>query len=265
LGEPQLKVAVVGKGGVGKTFVAGTLAKLLRKAGQNVIAIDADPAVTLHFELNIDEETLKAVTPLSENRALIQERTGTNIDDSYSVFNLNPVVDDIIEKYAIESPDGVKLLIAGTVKSSGEGCMCPANALLRALLRHVFVRLPAAVIVDMEAGLEHFGRGTIQHVDAILNILEPSMQSIEVSLKIQRLARELGIKRHLFIANKVSGESEKDFVEKTLAGNGQRLELVIPYDENVRLRWITKERSSLPGCSPAAIAVEELRKRLYSA
>lgn len=259
-----MKVAVVGKGGVGKTFVSGTLAKSFRESGQMVVAIDADPAMNLYFELGIDQKTVKAVTPLSENKQLIQDRTGTNLDDAYPVFNLNPFVDDIVEKYAIESPDGVKLLIAGTVRSSGEGCMCPANALLRALLRHAFVRLPATVIMDMEAGLEHFGRGTIQYVDAVVNVLEPSIQSLETSVQIERLARELGIKKHLFVANKVSNENEKRFIVKALASHQQRLELTIPYDENVRMRGIIQEKFSLRKDSPAVIAINELQNRLYA-
>lgn len=261
-----MKVAMVGKGGVGKTFVAGTLARLLKELGENVIAIDADPTTNLYLELGIGQEAISAVTPISENQTLIQEKTGvTPYDAASPVFNLNPIVDDIVEKYSIESPEGVKLLVMGTVRNAGKGCMCPANALLRALLRHVFARLPATVIIDMEAGLEPFGRGTIQYVDAILNIMEPSMQSVETSMKIHRLATELGIRKHLFIANKVANENEQKFVEKSLADHGQKLELIVPYDESIRLRAIGKrEDSHLWKNSPAVEAISRLGSRLHT-
>jgi len=262
-----MKIAVVGKGGVGKTFVAGTLARLSKELGEAVIAIDADPATSLYLELGMDPKAVSAVTPISENQTLIQEKTGVTAYDSASpVFNLNPPVDDVVEKYAIESPEGIKLLIMGTVRNAGKGCMCPANALLRALLRHVFAKLPATVIIDVEAGLEPFGRGTIQYVDGILNIMEPSMQSIETSVKIHRLATELGIRKHLFIANKVAGKDEQEFVERSLAEHEQKLELIIPYDESIRLRAIRKgsDLSHLWKDSPAVNAIAQLASRLHA-
>jgi len=260
-----LKVAVVGKGGVGKTFVAGTLARLSKMAGETVIAIDADPSTNLHFELGIDEDVVSSITPLCENRLLVRERTGADYDSPYPVFNLSPAVADIVERYAIDSPDGVKLLIMGTVKNPGEGCMCPANALLRALLRHVFVKLDATVVIDMEAGLEHLGRGTIEYVDSVLNILEPSTRSIETSMKIWHLASRLGIRKHLFIANKVAREDEGKFIEKSLAIDGHHLDLTIPYDENIKLLGM-RHRAVVDSSkdSPALAAIEELRKKLYS-
>ncbi|MGQ9542661.1 MAG: ATP-binding protein [Candidatus Bathyarchaeia archaeon] len=256
-----MKVAVVGKGGVGKTFIAGTLSRLIRKGGETVIAIDADPSMNLYLELGVDPERFRKATPLCENRTLIEERTGVgNISETYPIFNLNPYVSDIIDKYAVESPEGVKLLILGTVTGAGKGCMCPANALLRALLRHVFKKVPATVIVDMEAGLEHLGRGTIEYVDAVLNILEPSIQSIETSLRIWGLTRELGVKRHLFIANKVSNHAQEEFILNMLGSQGHRLDLTIPYDERVRLSGL--RLGGKVGSLPPTILMEELRRRL---
>ncbi|MBS7623565.1 AAA family ATPase [Candidatus Bathyarchaeota archaeon] len=260
-----MKVAVVGKGGVGKTFVAGTLAKASRKYGETVIAIDADPSMNLFLEFGIDPEEMRGVTPISENQDLIREKTGVAVYEGTStIYNLNPTVDDIVEEYSIESPQGIRLLVMGTVRSAGQGCMCPANALLRALLRHILLRTPATVIVDVEAGLEPFGRGTIEYVDVILNIVEPSTQSIETSVKIYRLASEVGIGRHLLIANKVGSEDERMLIEEALAEHGLKLNSVIPYDEDVRARAMRYGISRQDMSSPAVEEISRLARRLRS-
>jgi len=261
-----LKIAVVGKGGVGKTFIAGTLAKQFKKLDPDrmVIAIDADPSTNLYLELGIPRETANAVTPLCEDANLVKELTNVGGDNSgSSVFNLNPAVDGVVEKYAVDSPDGVRLLIMGTVRSAGQGCMCPANALLRALLRYVFSKMSATVILDMEAGLEHLGRGTIRCVDTIINVIEPSLQSIETSLKIWRLVVELGVSKHMFVANKVKDKAEEEFIERTLAGEGHHLDFVIPYDEYVRQMTMGERDShgsSLVGSSAIAVIMKLERK-----
>jgi CO dehydrogenase maturation factor len=142
--------------------------------------------------------------------------------------------------------------------------MCPANALLRALLRHILLKMPATVIVDMEAGLEPFGRGTIEYVDVILNIVEPSTQSIETSFKIYRLAAELGISRHLLVANKVGSEDERMFVEDALATRGLKLHSVIPYDEDVKVRARRYGVSLHDVNSPAVEEISRLAWKLRS-
>ncbi|MBS7626778.1 AAA family ATPase [Candidatus Bathyarchaeota archaeon] len=257
-----MKVAVVGKGGVGKTFIAGALSRLIREGGYEVIAIDADPSMNLYLELGVKPEVFKKVIPLCENKALIKERTKVGgLDENYPVFNLNPYVADIVEGYAVETPEGIKLLILGTVTGAAKGCMCPANALLRALLRHVFRRVEATVIVDMEAGLEHLGRGTIEYVDVVLNILEPSIQSVETSLRIRSLVEELGVKKHLFIANKISNQEQEKFISDELSRHGFSLDLKIPYDERVRLSGLRP--AGLTASLPPIELVAELKRRLY--
>ena len=266
-GFERLKVALVGKGGVGKTFVSGTLAKLIKKSNpeETVIAIDADPSMNLYIELGVDQEIVKKITPLCEDAPLVKDIVGIGGGTAENlIINLNPNVEGLIERYAIESPDGVKLLIMGTVRSAGQGCMCPANTLLRALLRHAFVRVRGSVVIDMEAGFEHLGRGTIQYVDGVLNIIEPSMQSIETSLKICRLALELGIRNHVFVANKVVDKAEEEFIKSALSDHQQHLDFTLPYDDCIRQLSMRSRvnHDELWKSSKAVRAIEELRSQL---
>jgi CO dehydrogenase maturation factor len=228
-----MKLAIAGKGGVGKTTLAGILARLLAKDGYKVIAIDADPAMNLSSVLGVDQETASKIIPISENYDLIEERTGARPGSSGSVFSLTPSVHDIAEKYGVPGPDNVKLIVMGTVKSGGSGCMCPANSLLRALLRHILINRKDAVIMDMEAGLEHLGRGTVKGVDAILSVVEPRMQSIETANRILKLAHDIGVNSIFAVGNKVRNEEEKNFLDNML--NKMKVPMIgnIPYDEAI--------------------------------
>ncbi|MEM3437963.1 MAG: carbon monoxide dehydrogenase accessory protein CooC [Nitrososphaerales archaeon] len=228
-----MKLAIAGKGGVGKTTLAGILARLLAKDGYKVIAIDADPAMNLSSVLGIDQYTTSKIIPISENYDLIEERTGARPGSSGSVFSLTPTVHDIADKYGVLGPDNIKLIVMGTVKSGGSGCMCPANSLLRALLRHILINRKDAVIMDMEAGLEHLGRGTIKGVDAILSVVEPRMQSIDTANRISKLARDIGINSIFAVGNKVRNEEEKNFLNDVLNKINLPIIGIIPYDEAI--------------------------------
>lgn len=174
------KVAIAGKGGVGKTTIAATLARLLGRAGLSVLAIDADPAMNLASALGISPALAKTIVPISDNPNLIAERTGARPGEtSGAVFNLTPRVEDLASKLGVPASDNTRLLVLGTVKSAGSGCMCPANALLRALLRHLLLRKGEAVVMDIEAGLEHLGRGVIRGVDVVMTVVEPRPPSIK--------------------------------------------------------------------------------------
>ncbi|MEM2873320.1 MAG: carbon monoxide dehydrogenase accessory protein CooC [Nitrososphaerales archaeon] len=228
-----MKLAIAGKGGVGKTTLAGVLARLLAKDGYKVIAIDADPAMNLASVLGIDQETASKIIPISENYDLIEERTGARPGSSGSVFSLTPSVHDIAEKYGVLGPDNTRLIVMGTVKSGGSGCMCPANSLLRALLRHILINRKDAVIMDMEAGLEHLGRGTVKGVDAILSVVEPRMQSIETANRISKLAQDIGVNSIFTIGNKVKNEEEKNFLYDIMNKINLPIIGTIPYDEAI--------------------------------
>ncbi len=219
----MIKIAISGKGGVGKTTLSGTLARLLARKGYQVLAIDADPSMNLASALGIKNPP----KPLTEFTELIDERAG----GPAGVFKLNPRVDDIVEKFGVTGPDNVKLLVLGTVERGGSGCMCPASSFLKALLRHVLLKTNSVVILDMEAGVEHLGRGTTRGIDIMLIVVEPGTRSIETAGRIVELARQIDIRKFGAVINKAGGEA-KD-IEDKLKGYGIEVFGIIPYDTSL--------------------------------
>lgn len=229
-----MKLAVAGKGGVGKTFVSATLARLLAREGYNVLAVDADSNVNLASSLGIERGLAEKIIPLSDNDALVEERTGVAPGRSYgSIFRMTPTVDDIVDKFGVTGPDGVKVLVMGTVKAADRGCMCPANALLRVLLQHLLIQRRDIIILDMEAGIEHLGRGTARRVDAMLVVAEPSMKSVETMHRILSLAKEIEVREVLGVGNKIGGAEEAHFIEARMKELGIPVAAKIPYDPAV--------------------------------
>jgi len=226
----MLKIAVSGKGGVGKTLVSGTLAGYFAKKGYKVMAIDADPSPNLALTLGIPVEKANQIVPISENDELLESKTRT---DYPGVYKLHFTVDDIVEKNGMKSPYGVNLLVMGSVKSAGGGCACPANAVIRELLRHLIVERDEVVILDMEAGVEHMGRGTASHVDTMLIVAEPSRKSLEIAKKIYGLAKDLRIKDVFIVGNRVRDSVDKELITDFAEKNGIQLLALIPYDETV--------------------------------
>lgn len=221
-----MKIAVAGKGGVGKTTLSAVLARLYRDEGRNVLAIDADSNPNLAAVLGMPFQN---IVPLSEQKELIEERTKTELGGFGKIFKLNPRIDDIAEKYAVEY-DKIKLLVMGTVKSGESGCACPANVLVKNLLTHLLLTEKDVVIVDMEAGVEHLGRGTAKAVDALVIVVEPGRRSAETANRIHELAKDLQIKNICAVGNKVKTEKEKEFIEKmvTMDVLGH-----LPHDERI--------------------------------
>ena len=258
-----MKLAIAGKGGAGKTTFAGVLARLLAKDGYKVIAIDADPAMNLASVLGIDQDIASKIIPICENYDLIEERTGARPGSLGSVFSLTPSVHDIAEKYGVPGPDNTRLIVMGTVKSGGSGCMCPANSLLRALLRHILINRKDAVIMDMEAGLEHLGRGTVKGVDAIVSVVEPRMQSIETAKRISRLANDIGVKSIFAVGNKVRNDEEKKFLEDMLNKIGITIIGIIPYDDAIaKSDMLRIAPIDFAFDSPAIKAIDDIKKIL---
>ncbi|MEM2884177.1 MAG: AAA family ATPase [Nitrososphaerales archaeon] len=259
----DLKIAVAGKGGVGKTTVSGVLARAMARRGYKVLAIDADPAMNLWLSLGVPKSALTNITPLSENDNLIEERTGARPGSIGGVFSLTPKVSDLTDKYGITGPDGVTLLVLGTVKSAGGGCMCPANALLKALLRHLLLDREDVVVLDMEAGLEHLGRGVVKGVDVLLAVVEPSYRSIETAFRVKKLAQDLGVKRVYVIGNKISRDEEAFFVKSETEKLGMNLLANIPLDQAIpAAEMAALSPIDYAPASPAVKAIEGLTHRL---
>ena len=211
----SLKIAVGGKGGVGKTTITSLLSRLLASHSQtkNVIAIDADPVTNLAAGLGIPED--KPITPIAELSDLIAERTGAKPGTMGGFFTLNPKVDDIPDRFSLEK-DGVKLLVMGTVQSGGGGCICPESTILKALMMHLVLQRDEIVIMDMEAGVEHLGRATSSAVDALLIVVNPGARSRAAAGHIRKLGADLGIKRILVIGNRVRSPEDNKLISDSL-------------------------------------------------
>jgi CO dehydrogenase maturation factor len=217
VGVVHLRIAVSGKGGVGKTTVSSILARLLAREGNQVLVVDCDPAPNTASALGIPWEEVQKIVPLCRMSDLIEERTGVKPGQSYGqMFKMNPQVDDLVEKFGIRGKDGVNLLVTGTIEAGGQGCFCPESALLKSLLRHVVKKEKQMIIMDMEAGLEHMGRGTVEDVDLLIIVVEPGIRSAGVAKKIQKLASDIGVKHLGVVINKVSSEKQVETMARAL-------------------------------------------------
>ncbi len=212
----SLKFAISGKGGAGKTTLAALLAGAFSSEGRRVVAVDADPAANLAAALGVPEVRAAELVPIAVMDDLIEERTGARPGESGGFFRLNPRVDDLPETCSIDHR-GIRLLRLGAVTHAGQGCMCPESALLKALITHLLLGDDDVVIIDMEAGVEHLGRGSATGVDAFLIVTEPSRRSLGVAGEVVRLAGELGIERLLVVGNRIRNEDDAEYVRSGCA------------------------------------------------
>jgi len=210
-----MKLAVTGKGGVGKTTIVAGLARVLALRGQKVLAIDADPASNLALALGFPKD--QRLTPISEMKELIEERTEAKSGSMGGFFKINPRVDDLPEKYTLEK-DGIRLMVMGTVQKGGGGCVCPENVMVKTLVAHLLLGRGEVVILDMEAGVEHLGRATAKAVDKLIVVVEPGQRSLEVAQKIRQLAGDIGLHNIGLVGNKIRGESDRQFLLSRMAG-----------------------------------------------
>ena len=245
-----MKVAITGKGGVGKTTLASTLARLYADEGRTVLAADVDPDANLGLALGLTEEEVNSIVPVSKMKELARERTAANASNTF--YKLNPQVSDLPDKLAKEI-NGVRLLVMGTVDTGGSGCVCPEHVMLKAMLSSLVLRRDDVVIMDMEAGLEHLGRGTASMMDQFIVVIEPGARSIQTYTRIKELARDIGITKVRVVANKVRDESDKAFLRSRIPE--EDLLGFLSYNPEV----IDADRRGLSpyDCSPTAL--EEIR------
>ena len=240
-----MKLAVTGKGGVGKTTVSALLARALKRSGREVIAMDCDPDSNLAACMGYAHpETLR---PLVELHDLIEEKMGVKPGTTGGMFRLNPLVDDIPARYAVDI-EGVRVLVAGAVKKGGAGCYCPENALIRALISHLLLDNRTDLVLDMEAGVEHLTRGTVRMVDGVLVVVEPGRRSVETALRVRALAADIGLRNLLLVGNKIRSEADKSSLRDLLPD--MEFAGFLPYDGSL----VDHEQRGLSalGASPGA-------------
>ncbi|MBN1167474.1 MAG: cobyrinic acid a,c-diamide synthase [Methanospirillaceae archaeon] len=249
------KIAVCGKGGVGKTFIAGALACRYVSLGFRTLAIDADSSPNLALTLGFDPGRAESITPIAENEDLIREKTDTGYP---GVFSLTFSVEDIIFRYTTPVPCGVQLLVMGTVRGMGTGCACPANSLVRTLTRHLVLDRDEVVIMDMEAGIEHLGRGTAEHVDTLLVVTDAHQVSLLTAGRIADIARNAGLKNIFFLGNRVAGGDHIALIQDKAARHECPLITTIPYDPLVLNAGILGTSPLSLKESPALAAIAHL-------
>ena len=254
-----MKIAVAGKGGVGKTVIASGIAWSLARAGYKTLAIDADSSPNLALSLGLSPAEALKIVPVLENQDLIKKKTGTSFS---GVYNLNFTVDDIVRDFTVSTPAGVHLLVMGAVKSMGAGCACPGNSVIRALLRHLVVELKEAVVMDMEAGLEHIGRATAEGVDWMLVVSDANVKSLMTAAAIARMAREAGIRHIAMVGNRVENNEQKEIISSFADQHELTLLGLVPFDADVAHSGI--HSSSILGLdgTPAFRAIESMTKHL---
>jgi CO dehydrogenase maturation factor len=253
-----VKIAVSGKGGVGKTTLTSLLSYSFASMGRKVIAVDADPDANLGLSLGLTLAETREITPLSEMKDLIAERTGATSGSIGAVFKMNPKVDDLPDKYSRAITDNIKLFVLGGLKIGGAGCFCSENILLKTMLKHLLVNREEVVLVDMEAGIEHLSRGTTASMDALIIVVNPGKKSIQTGMTVERLAREINIKNIFVVANRVRSEEETEIIRQEL--NGLRLIGSIPFDEDI----IEQDRCGRYHFDPESRTAQETRRIISS-
>ncbi|MDR2945665.1 MAG: AAA family ATPase [Candidatus Adiutrix sp.] len=251
-----MKIAVSGKGGVGKTTFSATLSHLFREDGKKVLAVDADPDANLAAALGYPD--LRSVTPISEMTELVAERTGSKPGTFGSMFTINPKVDDLPDTLAREV-DGIKFMTLGGVKKGGGGCICPESTMLKNIIMNLVLARDEVIIMDMEAGLEHLGRATATGVDLLITVVEPGQRSIETAQTVRKLATDLHLKRVAVVGNKIRSKSDEEFIAKELSG----MEILgfIPFADSI-IDADRKGASVYKNSPEAAAAVREIFKKI---
>ncbi len=251
-----MKIAVSGKGGVGKTTFAALLIRSYNQLGKHVLAIDADPDANLAAAIGIADAA--KIIPISEMKALIYERTEAKPGSIGGFFKLNPKVDDLPDALSVRF-ENIKMMRLGGVKKGGAGCICPESTLLKVLVTHIVLGRDEVVVMDMEAGIEHLGRATAKAVDKLIVVVEPGRRSIETARHIRNLAAEIGLTHIVLIGNKVRNEKDQEFLQSHL----QDFQFLgfIPYDDAL-IEADLNGFSPFDVASPAIAGVQEMIRNL---
>jgi CO dehydrogenase maturation factor len=229
------RVVVTGKGGVGKTSLTALMARLLARRDHRVLALDADPQMNLPYALGLPFDQARALVPISQNRAYVEEKTGASSNSGWGLyFRLNPDAGDAVERFAVEGPDGVQLMVMGTTVQPAAGCLCPENTLLAGVVEAVNLRRGEVILMDTQAGVEHFGRALAKGFNHAVVVTDPSFNGMQVALHAARLADAMGIPAVHLITNRVRSDAELALLLDRIDGETPvdfASRHVLPYDE----------------------------------
>ncbi len=235
--EEGFRVVITGKGGVGKTTMTALLARLLARSGYRVLAVDEDPQMNLAHALGVPKGIRAKIVPLNKNLDYIEEKTGARPGTNWGLyFSLTPDVRDVVDRFGVVGPDGVMLLVMGSVVQAAAGCLCPENALLDAVIKYINLRKGEVILMDTQAGLEHFGRALARGFKQAVVLTEPTYNSVQVAVDAAKLARQLGVEYIHLVINKVKKNAQVKKVESILnelGFNDFTTRTIIPYDEIV--------------------------------
>ena len=217
----DFRVVVTGKGGVGKTTLTALLARHMSRRGYRVLALDADPQMNLPYALGLDAEEAHSLVPLSENDDYVEEKTGVRPGEGWGLFfRLNPDVDDVVDRFGVRGPDGVRLLVMGNTVQPAAGCLCPENALLGSVANAMSLRHDEAILMDTQAGFEHFGRALAKGFRHAVVVSDPTFNGLQVALRAATLARDLGIESVHLVVNRARNKLDFDRSLATLDAEG---------------------------------------------
>lgn len=269
--SPGFRVVVTGKGGVGKTTLTSCLATVLAENGINVLAVDEDPQMNLPHAMGLGVEAASRIVPLNRHADYIEEKTGIRPGKSGwgAMFKLNPDVDDVVERFGLKVKERLNLLVMGTVKQAGGGCLCAENVLLDATIRHLSLRRDEAVLLDTQAGVEHFGRALAEGFGKCLVVTDSTFNALTVACHSAQLARQIGIQMVYLVVNRVSDGGEgrlERFQQETGQCLGKIFDTVIMLPTEPRLQALDPDVTRIMSDreSAYAIAVTALASRLNS-
>jgi CO dehydrogenase maturation factor len=267
--EKGFRVILTGKGGVGKTTLTALLSHLLSREGYTILAVDEDPQMNLPYALGVPKEQGDAVVPLTKNLDYVEEKTGARPGAGWgSMLRLNPDVSDVVERFGIKAPGGINVLVMGTVVQPATGCLCPENALLEAIVRYINLREREVILMDTQAGVEHFGRSLAQGFDQAILVTDPTFNAVNVALHAARLAQDLGIPTRHLVINRVRSENDLTKVRALIAGYEDLFtdQFALPYDEQlIECEPGVEPLLSAPAASPFVEGVRTLRSELLRA